>query len=77
MPYIDVHPNIEAIEYNDGSIRYSYNEFFYHRVDGPAIIFADGRVEWWLDNVNYSFDKWCKLVDISDETKVMMKLEYG
>jgi hypothetical protein len=27
-----------------------------HRKDGPAIIFADGSVEWWLDGMRHRED---------------------
>jgi hypothetical protein len=48
-----------------------------HRDDGPAIRWADGTNEWWLNHTELTFDKWLNKVDMSDEDKVMMKLEYG
>jgi hypothetical protein len=61
-----------------------------HRDDGPACEFAsgddgwdhenyerDGNYEWWLNSIYMSFDEWLDEVDISDEDKVMMKLQYG
>jgi hypothetical protein len=49
----------------------------YHRDDGPAIEYSDGRKQWWLNDKYLTFDKWLDKVDISDEKKVMMKLQYG
>lgn len=48
-----------------------------HRTDGPAEIWSDGDVEWWLNDKHYTFGKWLEQVDVSDESKVMLKLQYG
>jgi hypothetical protein len=50
-----------------------------HRVDGPAVVFASGRKEWWLNSkYYYTFDKWLEAnTYISEEGKVMLKLQYG
>ena len=33
--------------FNDGTRRWMLNRVL-HRVDGPAVEYADGRKEWWL-----------------------------
>jgi hypothetical protein len=48
-----------------------------HRDDGPAWEYADGANGWWLNDNLLSFDEWLDKADISDEDKVMMKLQYG
>ena len=49
-----------------------------HREDGPAVEYTDGDVEWRLDGSSMSFDKWlAKTTGLTDEEKVMMKLQYG
>ena len=70
------------VEYNDGTIRWtkpaSEGYLMYHRIDGPAIEYPDGRSGWWLNDKNLTFDKWLDLNDeLTDEEKVMLKLKYG
>jgi hypothetical protein len=36
------------VEYPDGD-KYWHKEGFRHRIDGPAIEWADGSKEWWID----------------------------
>jgi hypothetical protein len=49
-----------------------------HREDGPAVIWQDGSKEWFLHNERLSFDEWLKRTPgLTDEGKVMMKLEHG
>jgi hypothetical protein len=48
-----------------------------HRNDGPAIEWPSGHKEWWLFGTMMSFDRWLYKVDMSDEGKVMLKLQYG
>lgn len=48
-----------------------------HRNDGPAVIYPDGRVEWWLNNNVHTFTSWCKAVKLLPEEIVEMKLLYG
>jgi hypothetical protein len=33
----------------------------YHREDGPAIKFKDGKKCWFLNGKEYSFEKWFKI----------------
>jgi hypothetical protein len=51
-----------------------------HRVDGPAVEYADGHKSWWLNGTHYyfDFDGWLEAnTFISEEEKVMLKLQYG
>ena len=49
-----------------------------HRADGPAIEHANGVNSWYLDGRILSFDDWLKQTNgLTDEEKVMYKLQYG
>lgn len=48
-----------------------------HRIDGPARIWTDGYVEWWVYGEFMTFDAWLTCAEISDEDLVMFKLQYG
>ena len=49
-----------------------------HRADGPATIWPDGVHVWCWQGWATSFNEWLALnSDISEEEKVMLKLEYG
>jgi hypothetical protein len=49
-----------------------------HRADGPAIEWHDGDLQWWLYGTPLSFDDWLKQTNgLTDEEKVMYKLEHG
>jgi hypothetical protein len=76
--------NCEAVERSDGSYIDTYGDIAwynkagqYHRVDGPAVIFADGDVRWLLNDKNYSFADWLIKLNKTDETKMMLRLQYG
>jgi len=47
-----------------------------HRVEGPAII-MNGNPRWYIDGRQHAFDDWCRSVGISEETKMMLRLQYG
>jgi hypothetical protein len=47
-----------------------------HRDDGPAIIYDDGEVSWMLNDKIYAFGRWCVAANISDEDKMMLRLQY-
>ena len=50
----------------------------WHREDGPAVTFPDSRHCWMLHGKFYNFGVWLEVNDkITDEQKVMLKLEYG
>ena len=49
-----------------------------HRTDGPAVECEDGTKQWRLDGKYMSFGQWLKAnTEISDDEKVMLKLQYG
>jgi hypothetical protein len=49
-----------------------------HRTDGPAMIGPDGISGWFLHGNWMPFDDWLdKHPDMTDEEKVMFKLEHG
>ena len=62
-----------------GNIKWYNEEGDYHREEGPSKIFGKvGRVEWYLNGIEYqTFDHWLKLSPISDEDKMMLRLQYG
>jgi hypothetical protein len=63
--------------HNDGDIVWYNEEGFYHREDGPAIIYLDGDIYWYLNGEWYSFDDWCIELNKSDEVKMMLRLRYA
>jgi len=62
--------------YKDGTIRYKLNGLR-HRLDGPAVIRADGTQEWWLNGKRYDFDDYCKKLNLTDEDIVFLKLKFN
>jgi hypothetical protein len=66
-----------AIEYVDGDKAW-YLHGVRHRADGPAVEFAAGDTRWWLSGKILSFDAWLeRTTGLTEEQKVMMKLQYG
>jgi hypothetical protein len=47
-----------------------------HREDGPAVILPDGGVEWWFNGTHISFSLWCRRLIITDEQKLLLRLQY-
>jgi hypothetical protein len=68
--------NGPAVEWSDGDMWW-YKYGLRHRDDGPAVERANGPKEWWLNNRYLTFEKWLDKVDIPNENKVMMRLQYG
>jgi len=73
-----------AVEQSDGSWlhndgdKYWYNdEGAVHRDDGPAFIEPEGCVYWYLKDQRYSFDNWLNVLPISDEEKMLLRLQYA
>jgi hypothetical protein len=60
----------------DGNIRWFNEEGEHHREDGPALIFHNAGVRWRLNGSNYSFNAWCEKINISDEHKLLLTLQY-
>jgi hypothetical protein len=73
--------------HNDGDV-YWYNEAGdVHREDGPAVIRNDqnlnnaypswSKLSWRFNGAAYEFNEWIKLTPISDEQKLLLRLQYG
>tara|TARA_R110000851_G_scaffold97891_1_gene211898 strand:+ start:418 stop:708 length:291 start_codon:yes stop_codon:yes gene_type:complete len=66
-----------AIEYRYGDKQWCLHGVC-HRTDGPAIEYADGGKSWYLHGIWLSFAEWLdQTPDMTDEEKVMYKLEHG
>jgi hypothetical protein len=66
-----------AVEFKTGS-NFWYIDNKIHRTDGPAIMLYTGHNEWWLDNRHFTFEDWLEQTPgLTNEEKVMMKLEHG
>jgi len=61
----------------EGHISWFNDDGESHRADGPAYILPDGSLEWSLNDKCYSFDEWCIKTNISDETKMLLRLQYA
>jgi hypothetical protein len=49
-----------------------------HRIDGPAIEWINGDKWWFLDDIGMPFETWLdNNPDMTDEEKIMFKLQYG
>ena len=66
-----------AIEWIDGDNEW-YLDGKRHREDGPAVTFGNVYKRWWLNSKPLSFDEWLdQNQTLTDEDKVMFKLQYG
>jgi hypothetical protein len=65
--------------HDDGEIFWYNKEGEVHREDGPAVIYPDGRVEWWWHDDEYPFYEWLEEtpLSLSDEEKLLLRLCYG
>jgi hypothetical protein len=61
----------------DGLVGWYNEEGQYHREDGPAFIFSDGVSFWYLNGTPHSFKEYLRLTPISDENKMILKLQYA
>jgi hypothetical protein len=73
-----------AVEQPDGSYIHPkgyimwYNEAGQsHKEDAPAIMYPNGNVSWCYKGLSYSFNTWLSLSSVSDEEKMMLRLQYG
>lgn len=49
-----------------------------HCINGPAVEWADGVYGWYLNGRYYEFNHWLIVnTELSEEDKVMLKLQYG
>jgi hypothetical protein len=70
--------NPQMIETDAGDKVWFTHSSRIHRIDGPAIEYVDGRKSWYLDNDKLTLDEWLtKNHGLTEEEKVMMKLQYG
>ena len=66
-----------AIEWANGTKVWYLNGRL-HRTDGPAAEYSNGDTDWYLNGQHYSFDQWLDAnPDMSDQQRVMFKLEYA
>jgi hypothetical protein len=60
-----------------GTIRW-YNKLgYYHKETGPALIYSDGELDWFLNGTKYSFSDWIKRTPTTDEQKLLLRLQYA
>ncbi len=64
-----------SASWDDGTYAYYKNGWF-HRVDGPAIIFPGGSVRWVIDGNTYTFADFLSNANISEEEKIILILKY-
>jgi hypothetical protein len=63
---------------NDGDISWFNDDGEWHKEEGPALIYSNGDVEWYLNGKIYSFADWLiELANVSDEAKMMLRLQYA
>jgi hypothetical protein len=62
--------------FNDGTIYWFNDKGQAHKEDGPASIYLDGSVYWYLNDKNYVFNQWCTQLNIPDEQKLLLRLQY-
>jgi hypothetical protein len=60
----------------DGEIHWYNKQGSRHCDYGPAILHSSGRVFWILHGISYEFDDWLKLTPITDEQKLLLRLQY-
>ena len=66
-----------AVVWTDGS-KFWYVNNKLHRTDGPAIEFASGNIIWRLYGTYLTFGAWLdQNTELTDDEKVMFKLQYG
>jgi len=48
-----------------------------HREDGPASIDRFGECNWYLNNADMPFLEWLDEINVSDDRKMLLRLQYG
>lgn len=48
-----------------------------HRIDGPAVIWPDGYVTWWLNGNLYSFTEWADQLKLDPKKRLQMVLKWN
>jgi len=77
--------HFDAVEQPDGSYIDEFGDILWynkvgkrHREDGPAIIYDDGdSAEWYFHGTPYPFNEWLSRTSSSDETKMLLRLQYA
>ncbi len=67
-------------EFPSGTVRYYIDASlrFYHRIDGPAVVYPDGDREWWIKGRSFVDNKSYQLAaGLSDEEMAVIILKYG
>ena len=62
-------------------IRPSGDQYWYqngkeHRENGPAFIYVNGEISWWLHGECYTFDEWCIELNKTPKEKAYLALKY-
>jgi hypothetical protein len=84
----DIHiRHYDAVEQADGSWLHNDGEIFWynadghiHREDGPTFKHRaayPNKIEWFFNGNSYKFNDWLKLTTITDEAKMLLRLQYG
>jgi hypothetical protein len=69
-------PDGSYLHYN-GEIHWYNEQGSKHRDTGPAILRSSGKVFWILHGKQYLFDDWIKRTPITDEQKLLLRLQYA
>jgi len=64
-----------CIEYNDGTKDWIVNDKL-HREEGPAVVYYNKKISWYLNGTFYFFEEWCNELNKTDEEKVFLRLKY-
>jgi hypothetical protein len=68
--------DLPAIIRDDGR-QYWYHDGKKHRETGPAFIWSDGAVEFWLNNYEYSIEDWAEKVGMRKHEMLITKHKLG
>ena len=60
-----------------GTIRWYDKNNHLHREDGPAIIYKNNHILWFLNGTQYDFKEWLTLTPITDKQKLLLRLQYA
>ena len=60
---------LPAVEFADGYKAYWENDKR-HRIDGPAIVYSNGDVEYWIEGANYFYEEWLEKVSPKKEMTI-------
>jgi hypothetical protein len=70
-------PN-DSWQLNDGELHWYNVHGEFHNIIGPALIYTNGEVAWYLNDTRYfDFAEWLTETPISDEHKMLLRLQYA